>query len=240
MCHDDDSRPPAPPTPGSVATVGDLVLAAADGNRFAAHEATPATPNGAGFVILPDIRGLHPYYVALAARFAEAGYHAVAMDYFGRTDGVSQRDEGFDWKPAVAAVTPDHVLADATACTYRLRSEHGVSRVYSVGFCFGGGHSWRLASTGLDLAGCVGFYGRVTLLEEVADRVHAPLLMLLAGADHTPPERFLAVRDRVVEHGGSAQAVVYDGAPHSFFDRGSHEWREACADAWDRIHAFAR
>ena len=39
-------------------------------------------------VVLPDVRGLHPYYVELAERFAEAGIPAVAIDYFGRTAGV--------------------------------------------------------------------------------------------------------------------------------------------------------
>ena len=47
--------------------------------------------DGRNVVILPDVRGLHPYYEALAVRFAEAGFHAVAFDYFGRTQGAAQR-----------------------------------------------------------------------------------------------------------------------------------------------------
>jgi carboxymethylenebutenolidase len=31
---------------------------------------------------------------------------------------------------------------------------------------------------------------------------------------------------------------VYEGAPHSFFDRAYDQWREACADAWQRILDF--
>jgi carboxymethylenebutenolidase len=239
MCHDDDSRPPAPPEIGPIANTADLILTAADGNRFAVHEAVPGQPKGVGVVILPDIRGLHPYYRAVADRFAEAGCHAIAMDYFGRTHGAEPRAEGFDWEPALKEVTAEHVYADAGACAQRLRAEHGVRAVLSVGFCFGGGHSWRLASTDLPLAGCVGFYGRVTLLAEVVDAVHTPLLMLLAGADRTPPETFLGLRDQIVARGGTAEAAVYDGAPHSFFDRTAHEWRDACADAWRRILSFA-
>jgi carboxymethylenebutenolidase len=30
-------------------------------------------------------------------------------------------------------------------------------------------------------------------------------------------------------------AVVYDGAPHSFFDRSYGEWEDACRDAWEHI-----
>jgi carboxymethylenebutenolidase len=32
--------------------------------------------------------------------------------------------------------------------------------------------------------------------------------------------------------------VVYDGAPHSFFDRKFEQYREACDDAWLRILRF--
>jgi carboxymethylenebutenolidase len=239
MCHDDNSRPPAPPEPGEVGATGPLTLTADDGNRFAAYEAVPVGPTGVGVVILPDIRGLHPYYLALAERFAEAGLAAVAMDYFGRTDGAAQRDDSFDWQSAIPKVTPDHVRADAAPCVQRLRDEHGCQVVISVGFCFGGGHSWRLASTDLDIDGSVGFYGSVKVFEGAVDEVRKPVLMLLAGADRTPPAEFLALRDRIRAAGVPAEAHVYEGAPHSFFDRTAAQWRDACADAWQRILAFA-
>jgi carboxymethylenebutenolidase len=39
--------------------------------------------------------------------------------------------------------------------------------------------------------------------------------------------------------GADVETAVYDGAPHSFFDRAHGEWQEACADAWTRILALA-
>ena len=38
------------------------------------------------------MRGLYRFYEELALRFAERGYPAVAIDYFGRTAGVGKRD----------------------------------------------------------------------------------------------------------------------------------------------------
>jgi carboxymethylenebutenolidase len=32
--------------------------------------------------------------------------------------------------------------------------------------------------------------------------------------------------------------LLYDGAPHSFFDRGFTEWTSACEDAWVRMLGF--
>ena len=66
----------------------------------------------------------------------------------------------------------------------------------TVGFCFGGAFSWRQSASGLGLAGCAGFYGRPDRTEDVVDRMTAPLLLLLAGRDHTPPEAFAAMEDR--------------------------------------------
>ena len=91
MCHDPSSRPPAPPRrAGEVAETELTTLTAADGTDFSAAYAAPAGPARVGVVLLPDIRGLHPYYVALAERFAEAGLPAVAIDWFGRTAGVAE------------------------------------------------------------------------------------------------------------------------------------------------------
>src|SRR3954452_15252573 len=101
MCHDQDSRPPAPPRTGDVAERGTLTLTSADGTQFSAAYAAPAGDARAGVVVLPDIRGLHPYYVALVERFAEAGLPAVAIDYFGRTAELpasGTREQDFDWQ----------------------------------------------------------------------------------------------------------------------------------------------
>jgi carboxymethylenebutenolidase len=238
MCHDDDSRPPAPPAMGAVADHRPITLTADDGNIFSAHLAIPRQPNGRSVVILPDVRGLHPYYEQLAVRFAEAGFHAIAIDYFGRTLGVGRRDEVPDWQSLIAQVRPEHIEADVRAAVRHL-SGLTAGPVFTVGFCFGGGHSWRLAASDLDLAGCVGFYGRPTTLADVEPQIHRPLLLLVAGADRaTPQADFESLSTRLTEAGRAHTMVVYEGAPHSFFDRSFAEWASACADAWQQVLDF--
>src|ERR1051326_1113620 len=79
MYHSDASRPLLPQVGGAAADPGDLRLTAADGVSFMAHAARSARPNGAGMVILPDVRGLFTFYKELAVRFAEAGFESVAL-----------------------------------------------------------------------------------------------------------------------------------------------------------------
>jgi carboxymethylenebutenolidase len=247
MCHDHDSRPPAPPRSGDVAERGTLTLTSADGTAFSAAYAAPAQEPGVGVVVLPDIRGLHPYYVALAERFAEAGLAAVAIDYFGRTAGLAGGESGtgvreadFDWQSHIPQTRPESIDADvAAAITYLRGRTRADLPVITVGFCFGGSHSWRQAGGDLDLAGCAGFYGRPAMVGDAAQHARKPTLMLIAGADQaTPVEDQLALAETMRSAGAEVETAVYDGAPHSFFDRAFGEWEEACADAWRRILAL--
>jgi carboxymethylenebutenolidase len=236
MCHSTDSRPPAPPIQGEVAAHEPTTLTAQDGNRLMAYRADPAEPNGRGMVIMPDVRGLHPFYRDLAVRFAEAGFRTIAIDYFGRTAESDDRGDAFDYMTHVNQLKPDGVRADAAAATEALA---GDGPVFTVGFCMGGALSWRQAAGGNGLAGGIGFYGVLRMIDEPATGPGAPLLLLRGGADKaTSPEEYdtyTAALDRV---GTQHETHVYEGAPHSFFDRSYKEWEESCQDAWRRILSF--
>ena len=245
MCFDLDSSPPVPPLAGAAVAHEDLVLQAADGNRFAAFAALPDGEVGPAVVILPDVRGLYRFYEELALRFAERGVAAVAFDYFGRTAGVSKRGEDFEFMEHVMKTPADAIQADVGACVAWLR-ERGASKVSVVGFCMGGRHAWLATAAGHDLAGAVGFYGRPGEGRDGspgplqrAGELRGPILALMGGADEAIPvsdvEEFGQALDAAgVEH----DTVVYDGAPHSFFDRKQEQFAEASEDAWRRTLEF--
>src|SRR5260370_6942531 len=111
MCYTDDARPPLPPISGAAADQGDLVLTSADGTKFGAYFARAEKPTGAGMVVMPDVRGLHQFYKELAQRFAEAGIDSVAIDYFGRTAGIGDRSEAFEFMPHVEKTTQENIAA---------------------------------------------------------------------------------------------------------------------------------
>jgi carboxymethylenebutenolidase len=241
VCHSDASSPP--PAAGAVPAEshGDLELDAADGNHFAAYVARAATPQRRGVVVMPDVRGLHAFYRDLAVRFAEIGVDAVAIDYFGRTAGIGDRSEDFVFRPHVDQMTPAGVTADVAAAAAYLRSPAGgsVTSVFTVGFCLGGGYSWRQSADTSGLAGAIGFYGRSTLAGDQVGAMTAPLLMLMGGADpHIPVEDAESFAAAVEQRGVPVELVAYPGAPHSFFDRTADDNAEACADSWLRIKAF--
>ena len=250
MCYETTARPPLPPIAGGAgATTRDLELTSEDGTRFAAFSATTDAADAPGMVILPDVRGLHAFYKDLAERFAEAGIHATAFDYFGRTAGLGPRDDDFEWMPHVQQTKPDQIAADTAAAMAHVRSPEGggARAVFTVGFCFGGRNSFNQAGRGHGLAGVVGFYGRVA--KNAGDDTNAPVdlvatyespvLGLFGGADQAISAQDVDAFDRALATAGVEHELqVYDGAPHSFFDRAFEQFSKECDDAWRRILGF--
>jgi carboxymethylenebutenolidase len=243
MCFQLDSLPPVPQIFGAAVSHDELALAAADGNRLAAFAATPEEPNGAGVVILPDVRGLYRFYEELALRFAERGYRAVAIDYFGRTAGVAKRDDDFEYRVHVERTTQAGIQADVRAAVDCLRPT--CRAIFTVGFCFGGRNSWLAAAAGHGLAGAVGFYGLPGERDgapgptQRASELEAPILALQAGDDaHITAEENEAFERALLAAGVEHELVTYAGAPHSFFDRRHEEFAEASEDAWRRVLDF--
>jgi len=246
MCFDVDSAPPVPEITGASVAHRDLTLEAPDGASLAAFEALGG--GEVGVVVLPDVRGLYRFYEELALRFAERGFDAVAIDYFARTAGVAKRGDDFDFWPHVEQTTFEGVRADVGAAVSHLRREIPNRHIVTVGFCFGGSNSWHQAANGHDLSGAVGFYGNPTragmpqgavpVIERAGD-IACPILALQGGDDPgIPNEESIRLREALDAAGVHNDIVIYDGAPHSFFDRKYDEFAAASADAWNRVLAF--
>jgi carboxymethylenebutenolidase len=244
MCFDTDSAPPVASIAGASVSHERLTLRAADGNELAAFLATPDEQGTTGIVLLPDVRGLYHFYEELALRLAERGHAAIAIDYFGRTAGSSTRDDSFEYGPHVDQTTDDGVQADTRSAVEHLRAL-GCTSLFTVGFCFGGRASWVAAASGHGLAGSIGFYGSPTRQRggpSVVERVQAidcPILALQAGDDQGITAEDNATFDRALADAGvEHEIVIYDGAPHSFFDRKQEQFADASDDAWRRTIAF--
>jgi carboxymethylenebutenolidase len=249
VCHETDARPPLPPIRGGAIDASDPELTSADGTRFATHLAKAAAPGGPGIVIIPDVRGLHPFYEDLANRLAEAGIHAIALDLYARTAGPGHRDGDFTFMPHVEQTEHASMAADVRAAVAALRSPAfgNAERVYTMGFCFGGRASFVQAGEGHGLAGVIGFYGSVVGegragLPAPIERVphfECPVLGLFGGADQgIPPQSVAAFDEALTAAGLEHRLITYPGAPHSFFDRSAAEHADAAQDAWRQVLEF--
>jgi len=217
MCFDLDSRPPIEPMAGGAVDCEEVILRAGDGGRFAGLLARAEAPSGAAIIVLPDVRGLHPYYEELALRFAEAGVDALAIDYFGRTAGIGirERPTDFDFMAHVGETRFSNLSCDVEAAVDLLRAPgqagpigraggpategagsapQRVRAVFTIGFCFGGRLSFLANTLGLDLAGSIGFYGwpvgasgDIPAPADSTGLMTGPVLGIFGGADRGIP-----------------------------------------------------
>jgi carboxymethylenebutenolidase len=247
MCYDDNARPPIPPGEAGEAHGEDLVLTSADGTQFAAYVARSANPGTAQVIIYPDVRGLHQFYKELALRFAQVGINAIAVDYFGRTAGLTSRDDSFEFWPHVQQLSIDGFEQDVKAALEYLHSNVGQGAVFPVGFCMGGSLTF-ITGTNKDFgfAGLIAFYsgltrafgGRGTVLDQ-AEKVSYPALAMFGEADEGIPASAREELDQKLNQAGVEHTIItYPGAPHSFFDRRAEQYAEASSDAWKQVLGF--
>ena len=248
MCFDHDSRPPIQPIAGGAIDAERITLVSEDGTRFSAFRARAAEPTGAGILILPDVRGLVPYFEELASRFAERGVHALAIDYFARTAGLAPRRAGFDFRAHVPQTRWPTLAMDIRTGVAFLDGQDGgsVTSTFTTGFCMGGRLAYVSNTMGLGLAGVIGFYGfpvgasrDVPAPVDLVGEMTAPVLAIWGGADEGITSDMTAAYDEALESAGvEHRSITYPGAPHSFFDRKAEEFAEASAKAWNETLAF--
>ena len=146
------------------------------------------------------------------------------------------------------ATTIGTLTDDVRAAITHLRVSDPDRKVFVVGFCFGGSNAWHMAASDLGLSGAIGFYGHPdrpdfptgapSILSRVDD-FSCSILALQGGDDPgIPVEVDDAFRDAMEALGKQGEVIVYEGAPHSFFDRKHEEFQDASQDAWSRILTF--
>ncbi len=127
----------------------------------------------------------------------------------------------------------------AVARHLRALPEVDPKRLGSVGFCFGGAMSARLATVDPELKAAVIFYGQNPPMEDVP-KIRAAVLGLYGGEDSGITDTVPLLAQAMQKNGGSFQSQVFPGAKHAFFNdtRPSNYNREAAEAAWPRVLAF--
>ncbi len=137
-----------------------IELAAADGHRFAAWQATPQGKARGAVVIAPEIFGVNSHIRGVADGYAADGYLAIAPALFDRVQRNYETGYAPDEIQAGVAIMQridfDDALKDAAAAIAHAKS---AGRVAIVGYCWGGTVAWLAASRLSGLAAAVPYYG---------------------------------------------------------------------------------
>jgi carboxymethylenebutenolidase len=196
-------------------------------------------------LVIHEVFGLNDHIKSIADRIAGAGFPALAPDFFVRAPEPPPKETAdvAAIRKAAQSIPPEAFVKDMLAGLEYLRGMGGArARFASVGFCMGGGYSYRLAAAGAkDFQGGVIFYGRTPL--ELVPQVSAPLLGNFGALDQgIPPEKVKEFEEALKKAGKQADIKIYEGAKHGFFNDSRPEVynAEAAADAWQRTVKFFR
>ncbi len=193
-------------------------------------------------LIIHEIFGMTDWVQDLADQVAAAGYIAVAPDLLSGMGPNGGRTTSFPQGGATEAVShlnPNQVTADLNAAAdYGLKLPAANGKLFVVGFCWGGGQSFRFATNRPDLAAAFVFYGPPPDKDAMA-RIKAPVYGFYGGNDARIDATIPAAKDAMKQLGKTYEPVVYEGAGHGFMRAGeapdaTEANRKARTEAWER------
>jgi dienelactone hydrolase len=181
-----------------------------------------------GVLLAHEGPGLDDYQRERAARFAELGYVAFALDYHGGGQVLMDRTV-MNERLATLWERPELTRALGRAGLDVLIGEArtDAERVVAVGYCYGGAVVLELARDGADLKAVVGMHPRLsTVRPQDARNIRGKVLVAVGTADpFIPVEERQAFADEMDAAGVDWQLHLYGGVGHSF----THPWVDRVA-----------
>jgi carboxymethylenebutenolidase len=220
---------------------GSTITFAANGRTADGYLTLPASGKGPGLIVLQEWWGLVDHIKALADRFADAGFVALAPDLYHGERTTSPDQAG----KLLMALNIGETVKDVRGAATYLRAHQAVSpkKVGVLGFCMGGQLALNSAQELPDLLdAAVDFYGIHPKVTIDPARVKVPVLGHFGLGDNgVPIDGVRTLTAAVNAAGGSMESHEYD-AGHAFFnDSRPQVYDAACSSlAWGRTLAFLR
>jgi carboxymethylenebutenolidase len=193
-------------------------------------------------LVIHENRGLNEHTRDVARRFAAAGYVALAADALSRKGGTGSFATPEKAREAFSSLVMTEVMSDLNAGLGFLNAHENVKKgkLASIGFCWGGARSFKLATEPNDLKAAIVFYGTAPTETELAT-AHCPVLGIYGETDERITSKVPEVAAAMKKLKKSYEHKIYPGAAHAFFnDTGERYNAEAAKDAWTRTLAFLK
>jgi len=191
-------------------------------------------PSAAGILVVHENRGLQPYIQDVARRLGKAGYVAIAPDLVSKVGGTAKFTDTAQISAYLAQTPAEEHVANLQEALKVLKATQGVQtdKLGVVGFCFGGGLTWRLSTEAPELKAAVPFYGPAPDLAKVPD-IKAAVLALYGGLDNRINAGIPALEAALKAANIRYQIKIFDGANHAFHnDTGPNYNPAAAQEAW--------
>ena len=182
----------------------------------------PATPNGAGVLVVHEADGIGGNVRRRCALLAELGYVAFAADLHGA--GAPLEGEAMQRAVQGFLAEPQRLRERTAAGLDALRAEGGLpaGRTAAIGYCFGGTAVLELARSGSDVTAVASFHGLLTTRAPAhPGAIRAKIAAFTGALDPLVPAADVAAfQTEMAAAGADWQLSVYGNAWHSFTNKG--------------------
>jgi carboxymethylenebutenolidase len=196
-------------------------------------------------VVIHEIFGLTDWVRSVTDQLAEAGYIAIAPDLLSGTapgGGGSAELGGPDGARAmIGKLPPDQITKDLNAVVdYVAKLPSCNGKVAVMGFCWGGGQSFRFATNNKDIKAAMVFYGTGPENETEITKIKAPVYGFYGGNDNRVNATISKSEELMKKAGKKYEPVTYEGAGHGFMragedPSGNEPNKKAREEAWKRV-----
>lgn len=193
-----------------------------------------------GVVVVHENRGLLEHFKDVCRRLAKAGYVAIAPDLASHQGGTARYNDSAQ-VTAILGQTPAEQMVEMLNSGVRYLQGQALvrrNRLGAMGYCFGGGMTWRLATRNPDVKAAAPYYGANPPLQDVP-KIKAAVLAIYGEQDSRINAGIPAIREAMQKAGVVHEIVIYPNADHAFFnDTGTRYQAEAAKAAWIRTLAW--
>jgi carboxymethylenebutenolidase len=223
-----------PPGPAS-AVADDITFAGPNGDLFGAWAAAPDAKGAV--LVIHEIFGLTDHIKSIPPRFAADGYSALAIDLVSEEGGTAA--VGDDVTGVLGGAPDERILADLRAGLDELERREPEAKLGVIGFCFGGGITWRLLRAGEPrVAAAAPFYGPTPDPADFSGS-EAAVLAVYGELDARVNEGREAAEAALQAAGLTYEVKTFPGADHGFFNETSARYNaEAATAAYDDVLAW--
>jgi carboxymethylenebutenolidase len=203
-----------------------------------------AKPTGDGpfplILVCHENRGLTEHIKDVTRRVAKANYVGLAVDLLSRQGGTAAITDPAQLQGALGQAPEGQPVQDfQSGMRYAHRQAFvDKTKVGMVGFCYGGGVTWRVATTTPELRAAVPFYGPAPQVADVPG-ISAAVLAIYGELDERINAGIPEIEAAMQQHNKTFQKQVYPGANHAFHnDTGRNYQPDAAKDAWAKTVAW--
>lgn len=227
-----------PPTRPSADIHAEYVRYPSGHDTVTAYLAYPERRDPAPAVmVIHEIFGMSDFIRQATEQLARDGFVAIAPDLLSRRGGTPATPDSA--RKLISTLHPDTVTLDldATAAFLKTVRAARADRIGVIGFCWGGGQSFRYATNNPALRAFVVCYGSAPNAAEMA-RIRARGLGVYAENDARINANLPAAADAMKQAGKAYDYAVYPGVGHGFLR--SRDKPEVADSAWRTVVRFFR